>query len=65
MIRITHDTLQSLECLSAKFLHKKRTSKTEWKSFEFYSESSSLVGLRLWLNPCHHYEDIQKIEIRI
>jgi len=29
------------ERLSTKFSHKKRTSKTEWKSFEFYSESSS------------------------
>ena len=29
------------ERLSTEFLHKKRTSKTEWKSFEFYSESSS------------------------
>ena len=29
------------ERFSAEFSHKKRTSKTEWKSFEFYSESSS------------------------
>ena len=39
MIRITHDT--SLAGLPIGIQNIKRASKTEWKSFEFYSESSS------------------------
>ena len=39
MIRITHDTSQAL--LSIGIQNIKRVSDTKWKSFEFYSESSS------------------------
>ena len=40
MIRITHDTFRFCKAFRWFFAQKKNL-KTEWKSFEFYSESSS------------------------
>ena len=51
---IIHDT--SLAGLSIGVQNTKRASDTEWRSLEFYSESSS--------DYCLRYEELQKIAIK-